>query len=119
MTGNALITNATAAAARAVRTRAVRVEKACNTSNFGHETLRGNHEARAHDPRLAQRGLSRSETDECAPLWYGPRLRPAFVAQVLGQVLTPDGAHDARSVFAAYEDVAARGTARPILDRCV
>lgn len=119
MTGNALITNATAAAARAVRTNAVRAGKTGNTSNFGRETLCGNHEDGRRDPRLAQRGLSRFETDERAPLWYGPRLRPAFVAQVLGQVLTPDGAHDARSVFAAYEEVAARGAARPILDRCV
>ena len=113
------MTNATAAAARAVRMSAVRVEKARNTSNFCDDTLRGNHDADARDPRAAQRGVSRSETDERAPLWHGPRLRPAFVAQVLGQVLTPDGARDARSVFAAYEDVAARRTAGPILDRCV
>jgi hypothetical protein len=26
-------------------------------------------------------------TVACAPLWNGPRLRPAFVAQVLGQVM--------------------------------
>jgi hypothetical protein len=31
--------------------------------------------------------LSRNGTLEGAPLWNGPRLRPAFVAQVLGQVM--------------------------------
>jgi hypothetical protein len=40
----------------------------------------------------AQRGhraahLSQSGTGSAAPLWNGPRLRPAFVAQVLGQVM--------------------------------
>jgi hypothetical protein len=29
----------------------------------------------------------RNDTETTAPLWDGPRLRPAFVAQVLGQVL--------------------------------
>ena len=37
--------------------------------------------------RHAVRPLSRNGTDEAAPLWNGPRLRPAFVAQVLGQVM--------------------------------
>ncbi len=35
----------------------------------------------------AQAALSRSGTEACAPLWYGPQLRPAFVAQILGQVM--------------------------------
>ncbi len=30
---------------------------------------------------------SQNGTGETAPLWNGPRLRPAFVAQVLGQVM--------------------------------
>jgi len=113
------MTNATAAAMRPVRTSFVRVEKPRNASDLGHETRRGEHEAGRRDPRLAPRMLSQSDTNERAPLWYGPRLRPAFVAQVLGQVMAPDGEHDCRSVFAAYEDVATRGFAGPILDRSV
>jgi hypothetical protein len=31
--------------------------------------------------------LSHSGTDEFAPLWHGPALRPTFVAQVMGQVM--------------------------------
>ena len=33
---------------------------------------------------------SHNGTTEYAPLWNGPRLRPAFVAQVLGQAMTED-----------------------------
>jgi len=33
--------------------------------------------------------LSQNSTGN-APLWYGPRLRPVFVAQVLGQILMHD-----------------------------
>ena len=117
MTGTGLIASVTNAGIAATHGRALRVEKARNTSNSGHDTLHGNHDAGHRDPRVAKRGLSRSETDERAPLWHGPRLQPAFVAQVLGQVLTPNGRCDARSVFAAYEDVAARCAAGPVLDR--
>lgn len=38
-----------------------------------------------------RRDLSQCETVRCAPLWYGPRLRAPFVAQVLGQVLGATG----------------------------
>jgi hypothetical protein len=31
--------------------------------------------------------LCRHETLQIAPLWYGPRLRAHFVAQIIGQVL--------------------------------
>jgi hypothetical protein len=45
--------------------------------------------------------VSRFETDEFAPLWYGPRLRPAFVAQVLGQAFPAANSQRAES-SAAY-----------------
>jgi hypothetical protein len=38
-----------------------------------------------------RRDLSQRETVRSAPLWYGPRLRAPFVAQVLGQVLGTTG----------------------------
>ena len=43
-------------------------------------------------------------TASAAPLWNGPRLRPAFVAQVLGQVLMDD--NRSRMSPAAYPHVA-------------
>lgn len=52
----------------------------------------------AEDERVAQRrvadrraaGLAQNGTAGNAPVWYGPPLRPVFVAQVLGQVLMRD-----------------------------
>lgn len=62
------------------------IGNAVSTSTFDGESAR--------DDRIAQRRagdrrapyLSQNGT-ESAPRWYGPRLRPAFAAQVLGQVL--------------------------------
>ena len=52
------------------------------------------------DRRHAQ--ASRIGTTAYAPLWNGPRLRPAFVAQVLGQVMM-DGREEAlRLALPAY-----------------
>jgi hypothetical protein len=52
-------------------------------------------------------GASRSETDEFAPLWHGPQLRPAFVAQLLGQVFPAGGGWDRRSTQ-AYRSAGSR-----------
>ncbi len=41
----------------------------------------------AGDRRTDMKRLSHFGTDNTAPLWNGPRLNPAFVAQVLGQVM--------------------------------
>jgi hypothetical protein len=51
----------------------------------------------------AARHLSRSGTESGAPLWNGPWLRPAFVAQVLGQVMMEDGS---ARVAPGYRDAA-------------
>lgn len=48
------------------------------------------------------KSASHSGTESRAPLWNGPRLTAAFVAQVLGQVSTPE-TRDPRSAVAAYE----------------
>jgi hypothetical protein len=67
--------------------RAARVEKSADCAG-SHGEYRG---ARAHSDRRAaqpdRRAVSRTGTLETAPLWYGPRLRPPFVAQIIGQVL--------------------------------
>jgi len=43
--------------------------------------------ARANEARSRFAHLSQNGTSENAPLWHGPRLCAAFVAQVLGQVM--------------------------------
>jgi hypothetical protein len=45
---------------------------------------------------------SRNGTDSGAPLWNGPRLKPAFVAQVLGQVMMDAQARALSLAPAAY-----------------
>lgn len=63
-------------------------------------------------PKIAQmatRALCQFETQDHASLWNGPRLRPAFVAQVLGQAM------NTAEVSAPRAQAAYRGSAvRPI-----
>jgi hypothetical protein len=72
--------------AQASRERVTRVEK-LNSSNALH---RKPGSPDSDSPRncgsRAQARASRFDTEESASLWNGPRLRAAFVAQVLGQV---------------------------------
>jgi hypothetical protein len=51
---------------------------------------------------------SRPGTVSDAPFWHGPRLRPAFVAQVLGQVLMDDRAQGLSRAASAYRGAAAQ-----------
>lgn len=55
-------------------------------------------------------------TNQCAPLWNGPALRPAFVAQVLGQVIM--GRPDRASELAVlrYRNGAPQVASRLLLD---
>ncbi len=106
MTGNGHIVTVSAAAAAAARHSLTRVEKACKTSDLRDRPGRSDSGGAERRPNARRSHVSRSGTDDYAPLWHGPRLRPAFVAQVLGQVLAQPSGCDPRSVFAAYEDCA-------------
>lgn len=53
-------------------------------------------------PRRAP--VSQIGTEESAPLWNGPRLRPAFVAQVLGQVMMDPRERASSLAPAAYRE---------------
>lgn len=112
MMGNGQITLVANAGTQVLRNASLRVEKACNTSDLRDRAMRDDARGTRNRESSAARELSQSETDAYAPLWHGPRLRPAFVAQVLGQVMTPEPRRDARSVFAAYEDGAGRSAPR-------
>ncbi len=59
--------------------------------------------------------VSRTGTESAAPLWNGPRLRPAFVAQVLGQVMMPQSVGPA----AAYRGETAQIPRGSFFDRDV
>jgi hypothetical protein len=43
--------------------------------------------------------VSRSDTHDAAPLWHGPALRAAFVAQLLGQVMPQQGVQSGLSGY--------------------
>jgi hypothetical protein len=94
-----------------------RVEKARQTSDLGDEAMQDRGRNRQGDGRLAvPQPLSHSETGAHDALWYGTVLRPAFVAQVLGQVTAAPARRDARSALSAYEE-GPRPFAAPALDR--
>ena len=59
---------------------------------------------------------SHSETGSSAPLWNGPRLRPAFVAQVIGQVTMNHREQAARLARVAYNSTASQVPAALLLD---
>jgi hypothetical protein len=65
--------------------------------------------------RRERRRASHSGTNSNAPLWNGPRLQAAFVAQVLGQVLAPQSS-DPRLALAAYQRDDVRRLQRRLLD---
>lgn len=78
-----------------------RVEKSRFSNKMHGERRDDERFARANDAQLRNANLSRFETIESAPLWHGPRLRAAFVAQILGQALENEVAP--RSAKAGYE----------------
>jgi hypothetical protein len=66
-------------------------------------------------PRNERRRSSHSGTEPNAPLWNGPRLQAAFVAQVLGQVLAPQ-TNDPLLARAAYQGHDVRRLQSRLLD---
>jgi hypothetical protein len=87
------------APASAQRERIVRVEK-LNSSNMLQQKPGSNESASAYNSGAnAGTRPSRFETPASEPLWYGPRLRPAFVAQVLGQVFASEISQPAPAAY--------------------
>jgi len=80
----ALITGTPASVARE---RVARVEKLNPSNALGQKPGSPDAESAESPNSRVRPRASRFETGSGTPLWYGPRLRPAFVAQVLGQVL--------------------------------
>jgi hypothetical protein len=92
------------AASGIARSRAVvtAVEKPCCDKGLQENVTAQPPRERANDVRSERRRASQSGTTSNAPLWNGPRLQAAFVAQVLGQVLAPQTG-DPQLALAAYQ----------------
>ena len=58
------------------------------------------------DRRAQTVDVCRFKTEPGEPLWNGPRLRPAFVAQVLGQVMMAPSVPTARAYDNAIAQIA-------------
>jgi hypothetical protein len=86
------------------RSRAIvsSIEKPCSNKGLQQSVTAETPRETAHNPRSDRRRPSHSGTESNAPLWNGPRLQAAFVAQVLGQVLAPHTS-DPRLALAAYQ----------------
>ena len=67
----------------------------------GDEEFRTSASIRRHPRRMSRNG-----TDESEPLWNGPTLRPAFVAQVLGQVMMESSASAPACAYAQVAQIA-------------
>lgn len=109
-----------ASASAAAAARAVAAPRAVGKANSS-RTLDG--ECAGDDTlpfaaRTAERRRASCQigTAEIAPLWNGPRLRPAFVAQVLGQVMMDAQARALELAPAAYRERGAQ-IARLLDDR--
>jgi hypothetical protein len=64
-----------------------RVEKARQTSDLRNEQRRHDDEKSRDYRHVRHNAVSQSETPAHEPLWSGPELNAAFVAQLLGQLM--------------------------------
>lgn len=87
MTGTGALLCLSASAARSVPARLAPIEKSNCNSRLDHGADGAKPSEPKRIPGRERLPASRYETDFDAPIWNGPRLRAAFVAQVLGQLL--------------------------------
>ena len=78
----------------------------------------GAFERRSRDRRVQQSTAATCQIEprEFAPLWHGPRLRPAFIAQVIGQVTTDHIAPASNVACDAYRRGAAQVRSTGLFD---
>ena len=101
-----LVSLSPSAVAPALRGR-IAVRGAADSNSFSTLDERQDGEERASPHRRGgrrQSDLSQIDTNIDEPLWNGPRLKPTFVAQVLGQVMMPERPLTARRP--SYRDAA-------------
>lgn len=95
MTLAATYTTATTVQIRSARAEPRRIKNVSNFNTLGSGRGQPEHLCTELSTGLIESDACQIGTLECAPLWHGPMLRPAFVAQVLGQVMMnrPDRAN--------------------------
>lgn len=94
----AIVANASAHSLRAAHAR---VEKASASNTLHNEARAEDFTSPGSQLACTRHASSQNDTDMRAPVWHGPRLRAAFVAQVLGQMMH-DEKKTALSPAAAY-----------------
>jgi hypothetical protein len=82
------------------------VQKASASSDLGTHQQDTARNSEKSAPRLQVELVCQDETQRFDPFWDGPRLKPAFVAQLLGQVMP--AAHKQATVATAYGATAPR-----------
>ena len=87
MAGSALLSGLDQSGLRTRLIHAARDEKPSHSADLRNETRGQASHAAVESVIAARAGLSRNDTSPREPLWNGPQLNAAFVAQVIGQVL--------------------------------
>ena len=85
---------------------ALRIEKTSGSNRLGAGQQEFPYQRHKQPPRLQVELVCQDETARFDPLWDAPRLKPAFVAQLMGQVM-PQGRVTA-TAGAAYGKAAMR-----------
>jgi hypothetical protein len=83
------------------------VEKSSASSALGHERQRFNQDGEKATPCQQVELVCQDKTLGYDPFWYAPNLMPAFVAQMMGQVM-PERRDTSVSVQTAYGSAAPR-----------
>jgi hypothetical protein len=116
MTGTILTAISATHAGYGPRASATRVANACGASDLRDHAEERDAHSHKHPSPGTPHDMSHRGTDARTPLWNGPRLSPAFVAQLLGQVMpSPEAPVSAAAV---YDGAAALPLAR-LLERRV
>ncbi len=83
-----------------------RCEKSSDSSELGEEKPDVDTDRRKGQPTLRVQLVSQNNTSQLDPFWDGPRLMPAFVAQLIGQTM-PERRDAAAKVETAYGSLGA------------
>ena len=88
--------------------RARMAGNASNSAQFRKDDGDGQQQTPRPRPRLRAELLSQVETKRHDPFWDGPRLTPAFVTQLLGQVMQQEQNRLVRTAYGNAEEKSAR-----------
>src|SRR5579863_7640794 len=83
----ALVETGVAGSSKAPALFARAIQKTSATSTLGREKAGAEGGRQKSVPQVQTEGLYRDDTPRFDPFWDGPRLVPAFVAQLLGQMM--------------------------------